>query len=63
MKNMTTNGKLLAQDDIDALLGEAGIEGNYESEITAKDTNKGLDKKSKIKFSKRTKGEIQTIMN
>jgi hypothetical protein len=31
MEGMTTEDKLLAQDDIDALLGEAGIEGNYET--------------------------------
>ena len=32
MEGMTTDGKLLAQDDIDALLGEAGIEGDYDEE-------------------------------
>jgi hypothetical protein len=31
MDPITTDDKLLAQDDIDALLGEAGIEGNYET--------------------------------
>jgi hypothetical protein len=34
MEGMTTEDKLLAQDDIDALLGEAGIEGNYETKET-----------------------------
>ncbi|MBN1850525.1 MAG: hypothetical protein JW932_18295 [Deltaproteobacteria bacterium] len=63
MKNMTTDGKLLAQDDIDALLGEAGIEGNYESETKTKEVDRGLDKKSKVRFSKRTNGEIQATMN
>ena len=29
---MVTDGKLLAQDDIDALLNEAGLEGDYEDE-------------------------------
>jgi len=35
MDGMTTEDKLLGQDDIDALLGEAGIEGNYETKETA----------------------------
>lgn len=29
MEGMTTDGKLLGQDDIDALLNEAGLEGDY----------------------------------
>jgi hypothetical protein len=35
MDKMTTDEKLLAQDDIDALLGEAGVEGNYETKSSA----------------------------
>jgi hypothetical protein len=63
MKKNTANGKLLAQDDIDALLGEAGIEGNYESEMVPTESSKTPVKKSKIRFSTRTQEDIKTIMN
>jgi hypothetical protein len=36
MDSITTDDRLLAQDDIDALLGEAGIEGNYETSSETK---------------------------
>ena len=63
MEEITTNGKLLAQDDIDALLGEAGIEENHKSDVVARESSKVPDKKSKIRFSKRTQDDIKTIMN
>jgi hypothetical protein len=54
MEGMTTEDKLLGQDDIDALLGEAGIEGNYET----KDMDKGFkaphEKPPSIRFGKGT---------
>ena len=62
MDNMTTDGKLLAQDDIDALLGEAGIEGNYETDIPTKEPFHTPKKKSNIRFAKRKKEEIENIM-
>lgn len=62
MKNMTTNGKLLAQDDIDTLLGEAGVEGNYDSEALKAKPARSSAKKSKVRFTKRTKQDITDIL-
>ena len=58
MESMTTDDKLLAQDDIDALLGEAGLEGSYESE-----KNETLpvkkEKNTPIKFVKKSYSEAR----
>lgn len=54
MESMTTDGKLLVQDDIDALLGEAGLEGNYESEKPEKKPSSTPKKRSSVRFSKIT---------
>lgn len=62
MENMTADGKLLAQDDINALLGEAGIEGNYESETPVKEPSQTPKKRSNIRFTKRKREEIESIM-
>ncbi|MFC1820022.1 hypothetical protein ACFLZG_02920 [Thermodesulfobacteriota bacterium] len=63
MEGMTTEDKLLAQDDIDALLGEAGIEGSYESDNTAEPERPQLSKeKTIIKFAKRSDNEAKVTM-
>ena len=60
----TTNDKLLAQDDIDALLGQAGLEGNYTSENPGKQEASLLPKKkSVIKFVKRSDNEVKDLMS
>ena len=60
MEGMTTNDKLLAQDDIDALLGEAGIEGSYDSEEPEKQNlPTALKKKPVIRFAKRSDDEVK----
>ena len=58
-----TSDKLLAQDDIDALLGQAGLEGNYTSEKPGMQEDSPLPKKkSIIKFVKRTDDEVKDLM-
>lgn len=63
MEGMTTEDKLLGQDDIDALLGEAGIEGNYET----KDSDKGLkashEKSPSIRHGKATNDEARMTIS
>jgi hypothetical protein len=63
MEGMTTEDKLLGQDDIDALLGEAGIEGNYET----KDSDKGLktshEKSPTIRHGKATSDEARMTIS
>ena len=61
MEGMTTDSKLLAQDDIDALLGEAGLEGGYEAEESEKETKPGK-KSSPVKFSSTTDNEVREIL-
>lgn len=63
MQGMTTNDKLLAQDDIDALLGEAGVEGSYESEIQDKKVLPQAPKKNAvIRFAKKSDGEVKDLL-
>lgn len=63
MEGMTTEDKLLAQDDIDALLGEAGIEGNYDGENAGKKNTLKLPvKKPVVRFSKITDEEVVATM-
>ena len=60
---MTTNDKLLAQDDIDALLGEAGIEGSYASETPEKkELTLTSKKKAIIRFAKKSDNEVKDLM-
>jgi hypothetical protein len=55
MEGMTTEDKLLGQDDIDALLGEAGIEGSYEAKGSQeKPHNDPYGKTSYLKREKRS---------
>ena len=63
MKGMTTDDKLLAQDDIDALLGEAGLEGGYDSGKKVEVQPKQSDNKSIIRFSKVTDDEVHETMS
>jgi len=63
MEGMTTEDKLLGQDDIDALLGEAGIEGNYET----KDSDMGIkaphEKTPSIRFGKASDNDPRMIIS
>jgi len=60
MEGMTTNDKLLPQDDIDALLGEAGVEESYNSEEREKpNLPTALKKKPVIRFAKRSDDEVK----
>jgi hypothetical protein len=64
MEGMTTNDKLLAQDDIDALLGEAGIEGNYEGNYSEKKPSvKKQPEKPVVRYSRITDEEVLTTMS
>lgn len=63
MDMMTTNDKLLAQDDIDTLLGEAGVEGSYDSEILEKkDHHPAPKKKAVIRFTKKSDEEVKDLL-
>ncbi|MBN2418306.1 MAG: hypothetical protein JXL81_02895 [Deltaproteobacteria bacterium] len=59
---MTTEDKLLAQDDIDALLGEAGIEGDYDSKKEIDAPKRSL-KSSIVKFSNVTDDEVHETIS
>ncbi|MBW2609113.1 MAG: hypothetical protein JRC68_02075 [Deltaproteobacteria bacterium] len=59
MASMTTEGKLLAQDDIDSLLDEAGLEGNYESEEPEKKPPAARKKRSIVRFSTKSDYDVQ----
>ena len=63
---MTTDDKLLAQDDIDALLGEAGLEGGYDTD-TPSDEVKAVPRKtendSALRFSNVSDNEVQETMS
>lgn len=60
---MTTDDKLLAQDDIDALLGEAGLEGGYDSVKEEKAAPKHTVKKSAVRYSNITDDEAHETMS
>ena len=61
---MTTDDKLLAQDDIDALLGEAGVEGSYETdEIDIIKPQPVAKNKPVIRFAKRSDDEVKSLIN
>ena len=63
MEAMTTDDKLLAQDDIDALLGEAGIEGNYETDETSTiKTPQEPKERPVIRFAKRSEDEVKSMI-
>ena len=60
---MTTDDKLLAQDDIDALLGEAGLEGGYDSEKEVEAKPKRPAKDSILKYSNVSDDEAHQTMS
>ena len=59
---MTTDDKLLAQDDIDTLLGEAGLEGGYDSKKEVEAPPKRVNK-SIVKYSNVTDNEVHETMS
>ena len=61
MESMTTDKKLLAQDDIDALLGEAGLEGGYKSDKKEKLSSKAKNDSS-VRFTKRSMAEAREAL-
>lgn len=64
MEGMTTDDRLLGQDDIDALLGEAGIEGDYEGiEPGKKQSVKPHAEKPAIRNSRITDEEVFATMS
>jgi len=64
MEGMTTDDKLLAQDDIDALLGEAGIEGNYETKGHQESPRQAPRQKAQsIRFIKRSDDDVRFTMS
>ena len=63
MQGMTTDDKLLAQDDIDALLGEAGLEGGYDSKKEVEAAPKRSANKSIVKYSNVTDDEVHETMS
>lgn len=63
MQGMTTGDKLLAQDDIDALLGQAGLEGDYDSGKKTELTPKAPVNKSAVRFSNVTEDEVHDTIS
>jgi len=63
MEGMTTDDKLLAQDDIDALLGEAGLEGGYDSDSEITGPPRGSVDKSLIRYTNVTDDEAHETMS
>ena len=57
------NSKLLAQDDIDALLGEAGLEGGYDSKTENEAPSKRSDNNSIVTHSNVTDGEVHEVIS
>lgn len=62
MDGMTTDDRLLAQNDIDALLGEAGIEGNYETKAPSSHESPPKNSPS-IRFLKRTDEDAKSTIS
>lgn len=63
MDGMTTEDKLLGQDDIDALLGEAGIEGNYEAKDEVKGHKDTYTKTPSLKFGNRSDDDARLMIS
>ena len=62
MEGMTTEDKLLAQNDIDTLLGEAGFECGYITKNEFDTVPKRSTKNSIVKFSNVTDDEVYETM-
>lgn len=58
MKSMTSNGKLLAQDDVDAILAQAGLEGDYDEEAEEEHTP---EQNRQFHLKRRTDEEVRDI--
>ena len=64
MEGMTTEDRLLAQDDIDALLGEAGIEGRYETKEEPQRSQAGTPQKPpSVRFSRVSDDDVRLTMS
>jgi hypothetical protein len=64
MEGMTTEDRLLAQDDIDALLGEAGIEGKYETKEEPQKTQVHVPKKTpSVRFTNISDDDVRITMS
>jgi len=64
MEGMTTEDRLLAQDDIDALLGEAGIEGRYETkEETQRPQANAPQKGPSIRYTRISDDDVRLTMS
>jgi hypothetical protein len=65
MEGMTTGGKLLGQDDIDALLSQAGLEGDYEEKEAEAEEEVPAEKPKApvLPKSKKTDEDIQVIID
>jgi hypothetical protein len=63
MEGMTTGDKLLAQDDIDALLGQAGLEGSYNSDKKVEAPPKLPVNNSALRFSNVTEDEVHDTIS
>jgi hypothetical protein len=60
MEGMTTEDRLLAQDDIDALLGEAGIEGKYETKEELQKSQVNVPKKTpSVRFTRISDDDVR----
>ena len=62
MEEKTSGGKLLGQDDIDALLSEAGLEGNSESDEEEEEAF-STDSHLNIKEKEKAIGDINIIID
>ena len=63
MEGKTTDDKLLPQDDIDTLLGEAGLEGGYDSENEVEASPKRPANDSIVKYSNITDDDVYQTMS
>ena len=64
MEGMTTEDRLLAQDDIDALLGEAGIEGRYETKEELQKSQPNVPKKTpSIRFTRISDDDVRLTIS
>jgi hypothetical protein len=64
MEGMTTEDRLLAEDDIDALLGEAGIEGRYETKEELQKSQPNVPKKTpSIRFTRISDDDVRVTIS
>lgn len=65
MEGMITDDRLLAQNDIDALLGEAGIEGDYETNGLSEKVLHDTYRKNppSLRFIRRTENDAKIALS